>query len=52
MEAWFKKLAWLSRYGRIPPSESARYPVSYLVGFEKALAELIDEERPSQMDQT
>ncbi len=46
---WAKRLMWLSRYGRIPPSESKRYPLSYLCAFEKALGELIEEEKPDPM---
>lgn len=43
---WCKRLAWLARYGKIPPSESARYPVSVLDGIERAMVELIEEEKP------
>lgn len=43
---WAKRLAWMARYGRIPPSESARYPLSYLDAIEQAMSDLIEEERP------
>lgn len=45
-ENWAKRLAFMARYGRIPPSESARYPRAYFDALERAVAELIEEERP------